>query len=206
MDKKLTGSRSRIIDLLRRRPYTVVELGKELKVSETAIRAQLALLQRDGIVESKGEIKSARRPSLTYGLAPRVGLTFSKAYHTLLAHLIDILALQMPEKEYANVMRKLGRKLADSVPHPSGNLRNRIEGTAKVYESFGTLTNVEEDKEKFIIIAHGCPFGEVVNGNRGVCLAIETLMRKLIGASVRQYCDRSESSNCRFEVKKQSTQ
>ena len=118
MDKKLTGSRGRITEPLRRRPYTVVELGKELEVSETAIRAQLALLQRDGIVEAKGEIKSARRPSLTYGLTPGVGLTFSKAYHTVLRHLTDILALQMPKKEYTTVMRKLGRKLATSTPRP----------------------------------------------------------------------------------------
>ena len=202
MDKKLTGSRGRITELLRRRPYTVVELGKELEVSETAIRAQLALLQRDGIVEAKGEIKSTRRPSLTYGLTPGVGLTFSKAYHTVLAHLMDILALQMSEKEYTTVMRKLGRKLANSTPQPTGNLRVRIKGTAKVFESFGTLTNVEEDKDKFVILAHGCPFAEVVNGNRGICTAMETLMSKLIGAPVRQCCGRDESSNCRFEVNK----
>ena len=202
MNKKLTGSRSRIIELLRRRPYTVVQLGKELEVSETAIRAQLALLQRDGIVEAKGEIKVARRPSLTYGLTPGVGLTFSKAYHTVLAQLINILALQMPKKEYINVMRKLGRKLANSTPRPTGNLRDRVENTAKVYESFGTITNVEEDREKFIILAHGCPFEEAVNGDAGICTAMETFMSKLIEVPVRQCCDRDGSSNCRFEVKK----
>lgn len=202
MDRKLTGTRNRIVELLRRRPYTVVQLGKELDVSETAIRAQLSLLQRDGIVEAKGEIKIARRPSLTYGLTPGVGLTFSKAYHTVLSHLINIIALQMPEKEYTAVMRKLGRHLANSFQRPTGNLRDRVQGTSKVFQSFGTLTNVEEDKKKFVIVAHGCPFEKVVNGNNGICTAMETFMKTLIGSPVRQCCDRGESSNCRFEVKK----
>jgi predicted ArsR family transcriptional regulator len=202
LNNKQTGSRGRIIELLRRRSYTVVQLGKELEVSATAIRAQLALLQRDGIVEAKGEIKSARRPSLTYGLTPGVGLTFSKAYHTVLAHLIDILDLQMTKKEYTTVMRKLGHKLANATPHPTGNLREKIEDTAKVFESFGTLTNVEEDREKFVIVAHGCPFEEVVNGNKGICTAMETFMSKRIGVPARQCCNLDQSSNCRFEVKK----
>ncbi len=202
MTKKLTGTRSRIIELLRRRQYTVEQLGKELEVSETAIRAQLALLQRDGIVEAKGEIKIARRPSLTYGLSPGVGLQFSKAYHTVLGHLIDILALQMPKKEYTTVMRKLGRKLANATPHPTGSLRDRVTNTAKVYESFGTLTNVEEDRDKFIILVHGCPFEEVVNGNAGICIAMETFMSTLIEVPVRQCCDRNERTSCRFKVKK----
>jgi predicted ArsR family transcriptional regulator len=189
-------------ELLRRRQYTVEQLGKELEVSENAVRAQLALLQRDGIVEAKGEIKSTRRPSLTYGLRPGVGLYFSKAYHVVLTNLIDILAIQMAKKEYTSVMRKLGRKLANSTPRPNGNLRDRVEGTAKVFESFGTLTTVEEDKSKFVILAHGCPFEEVVNSDGGICIAMETFMGKLIGVPVRQCCDRGERTNCRFEVKK----
>ncbi len=202
LNKKLTGTRARIIELLRRKQYTVEQLGQELGVSETAIRTQLALLQRDGMVETKGEVKIARRPSLTYGLAPGVGLYFSKAYHSVLSHLIDILALQMPKKEYTSLMRKLGGKLADSTTRPTGNLQDKVKSAAKFYESFGTLTNVEEDGKKLIIQAHGCPFEAVVNGNAGICLAMETLMSKLIGAPVRQCCDRGEMPSCRFEVKK----
>ena len=202
LNKKLTGTRNRIIQLLRQKKYTVEQLGKELGVSETAIRAQLALLQRDGMVESRGEIKSARRPSLTYGLSPGVGLYFSKAYHLVLSHLIEILDIHMPKKEYTTLMRKLGRKLAESTPRPTGNLRDRVEGTAKYYESFGMLTHVEEDGKKFIIKAYGCPFAEAVNGNAGICIAMETLMSKLIGVPVRQCCDRHEMPGCRFEVNK----
>ncbi len=202
LNKKLTGTRGRIIELLRRKQYTVEQLGKELGLSETGIRTHLALLQRDGMVETKGEVKIARRPSLTYGLSPGVGLYFSKAYHSVLSHLIDILSSQMPKKEYTSLMRKLGGKLADSTTRPTGNLHDKVKSAAKFYESFGTLTNVEEDRKKFIIQAHGCPFEAVVNGNAGICLAMETLMSKLIGVPVIQCCDRGEMPSCRFEVKK----
>ena len=200
--KKITGTRDRIIQLLRKKQYTVEQLGKELGISETAIRSQLAVLQRDGIVEPKEEIKIARRPSLTYGLSSGVGLYFSKAYHLVLAHLIELLSHQLPEKEYTTFMKKLGRKLADATPQAKGKLQDRVKSAAKFYESFGTLTDIEDEDGKFIIKAHGCPFEAVVNGDAGICMAMESFMSRHIGASVRQCCDRGENASCRFEVKK----
>ncbi len=197
---KLTGTRGLIIQLLRKKKHTVEQLAKELEVSENAVRAQLALLQRDGMVESKGEIKGTRRPSLTYGLSPGVGLYFSKAYHSVLANLIDMLASQMPKREYTTIMRKLGRKLATSAPRSTGNLRDRVQEAAKFYESFGTLTTVEEDSHKIVIRAHGCPFEEVLDSTGGICIAMEALMSKLVGAPVRRCCAQNENAGCCFEV------
>ena len=51
MGKEVTGTRNRIVQLLRKHTYTVENLAKVLGVTENAIRAQIALLLREGLVE-----------------------------------------------------------------------------------------------------------------------------------------------------------
>lgn len=95
MNKKLTGTRNRIVQILRMRKCTVEYLAKELGITENAIRAQIALLLREGLVEPVGEIKSTRKPALIYGPTTAVDLYFSKSYPSMLANLLAVLADQM---------------------------------------------------------------------------------------------------------------
>ncbi len=200
MNKKVTGTRNRIVHLLRTRKCTVEDLAKELGITENAIRAQIALLRGEGLVEPVGEIKGTRKPALIYGSTRDVDLYFSKAYPSMLANLLDVLADQMSGKEFKSVMKKLGQKIANSKPHPARNLRERVEDAVKFYEALGGLADIEEEGERLIIRGHGCPLAEAVTAHAGICIAIESLMTELIGVPVRQRCDRGERSNCSFEV------
>lgn len=200
MNEKVTGTHNRIIQLLRKHRCTVEDLAKELGITDNAIRAQVALLRREGLVEPVGEIKGTRKPALIYGPTRDVDLYFSKAYPSVLANLVDVLADQMSRKEFRAVMKKLGQKIASSRPRPAGNLRNRVEGAVKFYEALGGLADIEEEGEKLIIKGHGCPLAEAVSAHAGICIAIESLMSELIGVPVHQRCESGEKPSCRFEV------
>ena len=52
--EKYAGTRGRIIRLLLKSQETVESLAAELGVTKNAVRSQLALLQREGIVEVNG--------------------------------------------------------------------------------------------------------------------------------------------------------
>ena len=106
--KNTIGTRKVIMNLLRKHQYTVEELAKDLGITRNAIRAQIVLLQRDGIVEPRGEIKGTRRPSLTYGLSANADLSFSKAYPPVLANLLHVLDERMSQEELRTIMKKLG--------------------------------------------------------------------------------------------------
>ena len=185
---------------MRKRKCTVEDLANEIGITGNAIRAQLALLLREGLVEPVGEIKGTRKPALIYGATRDVDLYFSKAYPSMLANLLDVLADQMSGKEFKTVMKKLGQKIANSKPSSARNLRERVEDAVKFYEALGGLADIEEEGGKLIIRGHGCPLAETVTAHAGICIAIESLMTELIGIPVRQRCDRGERSNCSFEV------
>jgi predicted ArsR family transcriptional regulator len=54
------GTSARIVELLRRGPLTIDEIAGAVGLTRTAVRAQLATLQREGIIEERG---SQRGPS-----------------------------------------------------------------------------------------------------------------------------------------------
>jgi predicted ArsR family transcriptional regulator len=200
LNKKLTGTRNRIVQILRMRKCTVEYLAKELGITENAIRAQIALLLREGLVEPVGEIKSTRKPALIYGPTRDVDLYFSKAYPSMLANLLAVLADQMSGKEFRTVMKKLGQKIANSRPRPARNLRERVKDAVQFYEALGGLATIEEKGEMLTINGHGCPLAEAVTAHAGICIAIESLMTELIGVPVHQSCDQGSRASCCFEV------
>ena len=200
MNKEVTGARNRIVQLLRKRKCTVEDLAKELGITENAIRAQIAPLQRDGLVEPVGQMKGTRKPAVIYGPTRNAHLYFSKAYPSALANLVDVLADQMSPKEFRTVMKKLGQKLATLRPRPARNLRERVEDAVKFYESLGGLAEIEKEGKRFIIKGYGCPLAEAVAAHAGICIAMESLMSELIGVRVHQRCDLGTTPNCLFEV------
>src|SRR5690242_18826132 len=68
----LPSPRGRIVARLRGGDATVEELAAHLGVTDNAVRAQLAALERDGIVRHEGLRRGTRKPSHLYRLAASV--------------------------------------------------------------------------------------------------------------------------------------
>src|SRR5918997_1123656 len=90
------GTSGRIIELLRRGATTVDELASALGLTRTAVRAQLASLERDGLVERRGSRRGTSKPSRVYGITSQAELLFSQAYVPILTQLLHVLAQRLP--------------------------------------------------------------------------------------------------------------
>ena len=195
------GTRERIIQLLLKREHTIDALAKKLEVTENAVRAQIALLQREGIVEIQGEVKGTRRPAAVYGLRPGADVLFSKAYPAILSHLVRVLALKLTPDEFGMVMRELGQRLAEAVPRPSGEPRARIRAAVKFLKTLGSVAEMTDVSGNVVVSSYGCPIAEAVNADGRSCIAMESLLEALTGLPVAERCDRGERPRCRFEIK-----
>src|SRR5512145_2588237 len=100
------GSRERIIRLLLRDRKTVDELASSLGVTKNAVRAQIALLEREGMVEVQGEQKGRRRPAAVYGLRPGSDTLFSRAYPAVLSGVIKTLAEKADGKRFESILKE----------------------------------------------------------------------------------------------------
>lgn len=199
--EKPGGARDRIVRILLERRNTVEALASKLGVTENAVRAQIALLQREGIVEIQGEIKGTRRPAAVYGLRPGADIHFSKAYPVFLSQLIRVLAQKLSQSEFRSVMRGLGKRLAGSVPRPTGDPRERVRAGLKFLKLLGSAAEMTEEKGTIVITGFGCPIAEAVSADERSCIAMETLLKELTGLPVAERCDHGERPSCRFEIK-----
>ena len=75
----LASTRGQIITLLRRSSRTVDELAQALNLTDNAVRAHLATLERDGVVQQSGVRRGSGKPASVYDLAPEAEQLFPKA-------------------------------------------------------------------------------------------------------------------------------
>ena len=198
--EKRTGARSRIIQLLLLGQKTIEQMAETLGVTRNAIRAQLALLLREGLVEIKGEVKGSRRPAGVYGIRAGADVGSSKAYSVVLSQLVRVLADQMPLRHFESIMKNVGHSMATAVSRPAGSGRERVAGALKVLRSLGSEAMVSDEGKTIVIKSNGCPISRVVETNKRSCVVMQSFLAGFTGLPVTECCDHGERPNCRFEI------
>jgi predicted ArsR family transcriptional regulator len=199
----LDSSRGRIVTLLRAGGLTADDIASKVRVTRSAIRAQLTGMERDGVVRRAGQRPGTTRPSNVFELTPEVEQLLSSAYIPLLTHLIDAFADGVPPHQLETMLRKAGKTLAEELSHgkrPTGHLASRVQMISEMMnEQLGTVTHVEGNGG-YVIRGIGCPLAALTGKHPGVCLAMESLVAEVLGVPVRECCDRSERPRCCFEI------
>lgn len=199
----LDTSRGRIVTLLRTGARTADEIAAKLGLTRSAIRLQIVAMERDGLVRRTGKRPGTTRPSYVYALTPGVELLLSKAYVPLLTKLVDVFAEAVPRRQLEALLRLTGKGLAADLSggkRPSGGLKSRVTAASRLLnEHLGALTHVEVNGSLRIKGA-SCPLAALTGTHHGVCLAVESLVEEIVGAPVRECCNREHPPRCCFEI------
>jgi predicted ArsR family transcriptional regulator len=200
-NKRLANStRGQIITLLRRASRTVEELAQALDLTDNAVRAHLATLERDGVVQQHGVRRGSGKPSYVYDLTPEAEQLFPKSYGTVLHELLDVLNEQIPVEQIDAIMRAVGRRMATKGSTPTGDLRKRLEHAVDILNELGGLAELEQRNGTYIINGYSCPLAAAVPGHPQVCSLAETLLTELIGVPVQEHCSRGHPLQCHFVI------
>jgi predicted ArsR family transcriptional regulator len=199
----LDTSRGRIVTLLQRGALTVDDLAAKVRLTPNAVRAQITAMERDGVVRRVGRRPGTTRPSQLFDLTPEVEQLLSQAYIPLLMHLVGVFAGGLPARQVDTLLRQAGKSLGDELAlgkSLSGSLRSRVSLASELLnEQLGAVTHVEENGG-YVIRGVGCPLSALTGKHPAVCLAIESLVEKVVGASVRECCDRTGRPHCCFKT------
>jgi predicted ArsR family transcriptional regulator len=194
------GTSGKILELLRRGPKTVDELARALDLTRTAVRAQLATLMRDQLVERRGSRPGFSKPSHLYGVTLQAELLFSRAYVPILTELLHALAGRMRDREFDSIMHQVGRQLLQGRTVPQGSLGERVAGASALLNELGGLTEISEEDGGYTIRSHGCPLAAATADHPEVCNALESLLSEFVGSKVTKCCDRYDRERCCFEI------
>jgi predicted ArsR family transcriptional regulator len=199
-ERFFASTRGKIIILLRRSGRTVKQLAEALDITENAVRAQLTVLQRDGLIQQQTVRAGVGKPAYVYSLTSQAEHLFPKGYGLVLRQLVDILVERSDAAEMDELVRTLGRRLASNYPLPAGDVRSRLREAVGVLNDLGGLVQLEEGEDRFNICGYVCPVSEATSTHPQFCGVIETMLTELAGVRVYQRCPRSDSLACWFEA------
>jgi predicted ArsR family transcriptional regulator len=198
------STRGQIVALLRQSAKTVDELARELDLTDNAVRLHLGTLERDGVAQPRGVRRGGGvgKPATEYEITVEAEPSFSNAYVPFLSTLLGALGDRMTPAQLRAIMRDVGHRLAGSPPESPASVAARTEMASKLLNALGGVTTVERDKEGkgLRIRGCGCPLSAVVGQREEVCVAMQTMLRDVIGVAVREECDRSGRPRCQFAV------
>lgn len=197
------STRGQVVVLLRQGYATVEELAQALDLTDNAVRAHLASLERDQLVEQQGVRRGVGKPSFTYVLTPTAEQLFPKAYGTVLHLLLDVLNEQLPPEVVSAALRDVGRRLAAQLETPPGDLTARVAGAVAMLGDLGGLAVVAEEHGELVIAGRSCPLAAAVDGHPETCLLAEALLTEIIGVPVRQVCD-AAIPRCCFLIEREA--
>ena len=194
------GTRNRLLELLRRRRRTIPELAEEVGVSGNAVRTHLSALQRDGMVEPAGvQRDTGGKPAQVYDITRETEELFPKAYSTVLSGLLGEIEDQQGHDALLKLLRSVGARAAGGV-QATGEVQARVEIAAAVLRSLGADLDVEREGKEWVLRGYGCPLSAVVEDHHEACALVEELVSGVVGAPVRECCDRAGRPRCSFRV------
>ena len=194
------GTRERIIRLLLAQPLTITAMAKRLGMTQNAVRSQVALLQREGVAEPQGEVKGARRPSILYGLFAGADAQLSRAYPSMVSHLVRVLSKELSSQEFEKVMKKLGRLLGSEAPRATGDAAGRVKEAIRFLRTLGSIAEMTVENGRYVISSDGCPIGVAVAVDVRACSSMQAMIQELTGLEVDKECRYRTHSRCRFVV------
>jgi len=202
-ERLFKSTRGRILDLLRTGDRTVNELAEELHLTDNAVRAHLASLERDRLVIHSGMKPGFRKPHATYALGSEAEQLFPKAYGRLVSLLMSIFSRQIKPQNLRAGMRAAGQAVAhEHLPELRGKTRQqRIDAALAILKELGGAASFKEEDGKHFIYGNGCPIAAATANHPEACLLAESLLTELIGSPVKEHCLRGPTPACRFEVK-----
>jgi predicted ArsR family transcriptional regulator len=202
-ERLFKSTRGKILNLLRTEECTVNELAENLKLTDNAVRAHLASLERDRLVIQSGMRPGVRKPHVMYSLGPDAEQMFPKAYGRLVSLLMAMCSRQISPRALRAGMRAAGRKVArEHLPELKGKNRGqRIDAALGILKDLGGAAVFREEDGKHFICGYGCPIAAATANHPEACLLAESLLSEIIGSSVKEHCVRGPTPSCRFEVK-----
>jgi DeoR family transcriptional regulator, suf operon transcriptional repressor len=113
---ELTSCRHQILRLLleNREGLCIENLASKLNITRTATQQHFKNLEKEGLIQKVGQIKTSGRPSTRYTLTNTGVDYFPKHYLALSTLLLQSLKEEMGSEKLASYLKKLGIKLASN--------------------------------------------------------------------------------------------
>lgn len=199
--------RRTILEILSQRgPLPIDDIARLTHRSVMTTRYHLGLLIHDGTILTRPLSRPATvgRPQMLYALADRAHNQLPKQYDTLALNLLDEVMRVLGEKEERALLRRVGKRLANSAPplRRAARLETRLKRATNFLNQRGYLADWQRTNGEYTLNICNCPYRQVVLTHRHVCNMDIALVGELLNVPMKMsHCIAHQDSKCVFVVK-----
>jgi predicted ArsR family transcriptional regulator len=203
-DRFFDSTRGKIVEALRNRhAASAFELAAEFGLSPNAIRQQLVILERDGLVAGRSVRRGKTKPTHEYSLTAQAERYFPQAYDRMLNAVLRDVRTTQGDGAVAAIFERIGKRAVGkmSARVAGKSTGERVAAIADSIRSAGVSVEVEHHGETIVLREHNCPYAAVVAEHPECCSVIHTMLDEVVAPGIQQTESLATGgSECRFEV------
>lgn len=204
-DRFFQTTRGRIVEELRRRKSaSAIDLAGYFDLSPNAIRQQLVVLERDGLVVEKSVRRGRTKPTYEFSLTSEAEKLFPQQYDKMLGAVLREVKQQFGEDGVAKVFDGISKRTVAKAKQrvTASDTAGKVAQLAEVLREGGVVAEYSLIEGGFALHEHNCPYSEVAKDHPEVCSVIHHVLDETIGGNhIQTESLATGGSECRFELK-----
>lgn len=204
-DRFFQSTRGRIVEELRRRKTaSAQDLAHHFELSPNAIRQQLVVLERDGLVVEKSVRRGRTKPTYEFSLTSDGEKLFPQQYDKMLGAVLREVKEQFGEDGVARVFDGIAKRTVAKAKARvnAPDTQGRVAQLAEVLREGGVDAEYSLIDGGYALYEHNCPYSEVVKDHPEMCSVIHHVLDETVGGQhVQTESIATGGTQCRFEVK-----
>ncbi|MBM3141019.1 MAG: ArsR family transcriptional regulator [Chloroflexi bacterium] len=202
----MQATRQQILDYLRTEGEgSVRDLSSHLGLTSTGVRQHLAVLEREGFVESRELRGRVGRPAHAYSLTRDGEALYPKAYDRLASALLIAARRTLDPQTFAGLIREAAGPLA--APHREAlavlDPAARVAAACEILQAWDLVADWEQaDDGCFLLHERTCPYVEVARADRAACVIDVAFISEICGMEAElARCQTRGDAMCTYRMR-----
>jgi len=203
-DRFFQSTRGRIVaELRRRKSASARDLAQSFGLSPNAVRQQLVVLERDGLVAERSVRRGPTKPTYEFSLTPQAEELFPQQYGKLLAAVLREVRKQFGPKGVTSVFDGMAQRAVAKAKErlTAPDTEGKVAQLSEMLRENGVVADYSLIDGGVALHEHNCPYTQVVKEHPEVCSVIHHVLDETVGGHVQTESLAVGGRECRFEVK-----
>jgi len=204
-DRFFDTTRGKIVGALReRRSASAFDLADQFGLSPNAIRQQLVILERDGLIAGRSVRRGKTKPTVEYSLTAEADRYFPQRYDKMLNAVLREIRTAGGDEAVKAVFERIGKRTADRLGPVTAEepAEKRLEQVVSALKASGVIAEMQRTERGMLLLhEHSCPYASVVAEHPEACTAIHTILESVAPGKAQQVESLATGgTECRFEI------
>lgn len=203
-DRFFQTTRGKIVSELRRRgSASATDLARSFGLSPNAVRQQLMVLERDGLVAETPVRRGPTKPTYEFSLTPEADKLFPQGYDKMLGAVLREVRSQFGTAGVERVFDGLSRRAVERarLVVTATEPEERVAQLTEMLRKSGVVAEYSLIDGGFALHEHNCPYSNAAKEHPEVCQVIHQVIDETLGGEHAQTESLAHGGKeCRFEL------